>query len=126
MNLSASPQEAVGSEGSEGSDEDEQPQLLTDPYLTSLGLQVNHLLHALICTACQQGVAPHAVKHHLSEKHRDAKIRVDPEELARVIEEYDLEQGFPIIMNHAYPPFHGLAKYQGFSCKNCNFACCCR
>jgi hypothetical protein len=98
-------------------------QLAQDPYLTTLGFSVNTWLHALVCQGCKYAVLPKSLSSHLNDKHKDAQLRVDQKELDRVMEEFAIEDVFPVISNNTLPPFEGLQVYNGYGCDQCDFAC---
>jgi hypothetical protein len=98
------------------------PELVSDDYLSQLGLVMNTKLSVLICRSCKHAVLSVHVQAHLDGKHADAKLRADIHKIDAILTRYQIRDTFEPVKSGAYPPFAALNVTNGFICGSCGLA----
>ncbi|KAI0362861.1 hypothetical protein BV20DRAFT_912704, partial [Pilatotrama ljubarskyi] len=65
--------------------------------LSRWGMLINRRLKAFICVACQAIVLPAALSQHIAQLHEDARVSVDADQLASIVENEGILNNLPVI-----------------------------
>ncbi|KAI0362864.1 hypothetical protein BV20DRAFT_916905, partial [Pilatotrama ljubarskyi] len=90
--------------------------------LSRWGVLINRRLKAFICVACQAIVLPSALAQHTTRQHKDARVSVDPNQLASIVENEGILDMLPAIDSMPVE-FAGLKTEEGFGCPSCSVVC---
>ncbi|KAI0362826.1 hypothetical protein BV20DRAFT_905965, partial [Pilatotrama ljubarskyi] len=83
--------------------------------LARWGVLINRRLKAFICVACQAIVLPAALSQHITQLHEDARVSVDADRLASIVENEGILNDLPII-DGTPREYAGLETEEGFGC----------
>ncbi|KAJ3717678.1 hypothetical protein C8R42DRAFT_723900 [Lentinula raphanica] len=95
--------------------------LITNPFLSSLGLQVNTSLHLLVCIECGSAFSTKGINRHLSRTHQYSVSASVVTQLQEINQHLDLLSEYPDLNNdQVYPEFSGLKLHNNiFGCPSC-------
>ncbi|KAI0369485.1 hypothetical protein BV20DRAFT_916933, partial [Pilatotrama ljubarskyi] len=86
-----------------------------DHTLARWGVLINRRLRALICVACQAIVLPAALSQHIAQLHEDARISIDADRLASIVENESILNDLPVV-DGTPVEYAGLETKEGFGC----------
>jgi hypothetical protein len=90
-----------------------------EPYLETLGIAINTHLSVLVCLSCQKALLSSALSTHMDAQHREARLKVDENKVAFIVNQYHVKDVLAPVPNFSHPPFFGLKQQTGYVCDSC-------